>query len=131
MPLEHIYPEDLRRPPTYVPVVKVTGGTTVYLSGQVPVDLDGNIVGEGDFGAQARQVFANLRSALEAVGADFSNLARMTTYIVNYSPELREALGAARSEAMGDAHCASTLLGVQSLAVPGYLIEVEAIAVVD
>jgi len=95
MPLEHIYPEELRRPPTYVPVVRVTAGTTVYLSGQVPVDLEGNIVGEGDFGAQARQVFANLRSALAAVGADFSNLARMTTYIVNYSPTLREALGAA------------------------------------
>lgn len=97
----------------------------------MPVDLEGNIVGEGDFGAQARQVFANLRSALAAVGGDFSNLARMTTYIANYSPELREALGAARCEAMGDAHCANTLLGVQSLAVPGYLIEVEAIAVID
>ena len=131
MVIERIYPDGLRRPPTYVPVVRATGGTTVYLSGQVPVDANGDLVGDGDFGAQARQVFANLRLALAGVGADFSNVVRMTTYVVNYSPELREALGAARSEAMGDARAASTLLGVQALAVPGYLIEVEAIAVVD
>lgn len=131
MPIERINPDGLRRPPTYAPVVRVTGGTTVYLSGQVPVNVNGDLVGEGDFAAQARQVFSNLRLALAAVGADFSSLARMTTYIVDYTPALREALGAARSEAMGDARAASTLLGVQALAVPGYLIEVEAIAVVD
>ena len=130
MTIERIYPEGLRRPPAYTPVVRATGGSTVYFSGQVPVDADGQLVGEGDFAAQARQVFTNLRVALAAVGADFTHVARMTTYIVNYSPALREALGAARSEAMGDARAASTLLGVQSLAVPGYLIEVEAIAVV-
>jgi len=131
MSIERIYPEDLRRPPTYAPVVRATGGATVYISGQVPVDANGDLVGEGDFAAQARQVFSNLRLALRAVGGDFSNVARMTTYVVNYTPELREALGAARSEAMGDARAASTLVGVQALAVPGYLIEVEAIAVVD
>ena len=131
MSIERIYPDGLRRPPTYVPVVRATGGTTVYLSGQVPVDANGDLVGDGDFAAQARQVFSNLRLALAGVGADFSNVVRMTTYVVNYTPELREALGTARSEAMGDARAASTLLGVQALAVPGYLIEVEAIAVVD
>ena len=131
MTIERIYPDGLRRPPTYVPVVRTTGGSTIYLSGQVPVDANGDLVGEGDFAAQARQVFANLRVALAGVGADFDNVVRMTTYIVNYTPALREALGAARSEAMGDARAASTLLGVQALAVPGYLIEVEAIAVID
>lgn len=130
MTIERIYPEGLRRPPTYTPVVRATGGSTIYLSGQVPVDLEGHIVGAGDFAAQARQVFANIRIALAAVGADFSNVVKMTTYIVNYHPDLREALGAARSEAMGDALPASTLVGVQALATPDYLIEVEAIAVV-
>jgi enamine deaminase RidA (YjgF/YER057c/UK114 family) len=131
MVIERIYPDGLRRPPTYVPVVRATGGSTIYLSGQVPVDSNGDLVGEGDFGAQARQVFANLRVALARVGADFSHVVRMTTYVVGYTPELRDALGAARSEAMGDARAASTLLGVQALAAPGYLIEVEAIAVID
>lgn len=130
MNIERINPAGLRRPPTYTPVVRATGGSTVYCSGQVSVDLDGRIVGEGDFAAQARQVFSNLRVALAAAGADFTNVVKMTTYIVNYRPELREALGAARTEALGDALPASTLVGVQALAVPGYLIEVEAIAVV-
>lgn len=131
MAIERIYPEGLRRPPTYAPVVRATGGTTAYLSGQVPVDVNGDLVGEGDFASQARQVFLNLRTALGAVGGDFANVVKMTTYIVNYTPALRDALGAARTEAMGDARTASTMVGVQALAVPGYLIEVEVIAVID
>ncbi len=130
MTLERIYPDGLRRPPTYTPVVRATGGTTVYVSGQVSVDVDGNIVGEGDFAAQARQVFANLRVALAAVGADFTNVVKMTTYIVNYDVALRDTLGEARTEAMADALPASTLIGVQALAVPEYLIEIEVVAVV-
>ena len=129
--IERIDPPGLRRPPTYAPVVRVNGGTTVYLSGQVPVDAEGNVVGEGDIAAQAKQVYENLRLALAGVGGDFRNLVRMTTYIVGYTPAMRDAVGAVRSEAMGDVRAASTLLGVQSLAMPGYLIEVEAIAVID
>lgn len=128
--IERIYPEGLRRPPTYTPVVRASGGTTVYISGQVSVDVEGNVVGVGDFAAQARQVFENLRLALASVGADFSHVVKMTSYVVDYSPELREAYGAARSAAMGDALPASTLIGVQALAMREYLIEVEAIAVV-
>lgn len=128
--IERIQPEGLRRPPTYTPVVRVSGGATVYISGQVSADVEGNIVGVGDFEAQARQVFANLSTALASVGADFSHVAKITTYIVNYEPALREAYGAVRAEVMGDALPASTLVGVQALAVPEYLIEVEAIAVV-
>lgn len=127
--IERINPDGLRRPPTYTPVVRATGETTVYISGQVPVDVDGNIVGGDDFTAQARQVFENLRLALASVGADFSHVAKITTYIVNYRPELRDLYGAVRSEAMGDSLPASTLVGVQALAMPEYLLEVEAIAV--
>ncbi len=128
--LERIQPEGLRHPPTYTPVVRATGGSTIYISGQVSADAEGNVVGVGDFAAQAKQVFANLRLALASVGADFSNVAKITTYIVDYTPALREAYGAARVEAMGDALPASTLIGVQALAMSEYLIEVEAIAVV-
>lgn len=128
--IERINPEGLRRPPTYTPVVRVSGGSTVYISGQVSADAEGHVVGEGDFAAQAHQVFSNLRAALAGVGADFGNVVKMTTYIVNYRPELREALAAART-AMGGALPASTLVGVQALAMPEYLIEVEAVAVID
>ena len=128
--IERINPEGLRRPPTYTPVVKTSGGSTVYISGQVSVDVDGNVVGAGDLATQARQVFSNMRAALAAVGADFSHVAKITTYIVGYDASMRETYGAARAEAMGDALPASTLIGVQALAMPEYLIEVEAIAVV-
>ena len=63
MALEHIQPEGLSRPTGYTHVVR-TKGTVVFLAGQVSLDSDGNIVGEGNFEAQARQVFSNLRAAL-------------------------------------------------------------------
>ena len=113
MTIERINPAGLSHPPTYSHVVRATGGSTVYISGQVPVDAAGHLVGGDDFEAQARQVYANLRTALAAVGADFSHVARMTTYV------------------MGDQLAASTLIGVQALAVPDYRIEIEAIAVLD
>jgi enamine deaminase RidA (YjgF/YER057c/UK114 family) len=128
--IERLNPDGLSRPAAYSHVVRASGGTTVYLAGQTPIDAEGKVVGEGDFAAQARQVFSNLRTALAAVGADFSHLVRTTTYIVNYSTELREALQAARSEALGDIKPASTLLGVAALANPAYLIEIEGIAVI-
>ncbi|MDA0364483.1 MAG: RidA family protein [Chloroflexi bacterium] len=131
MSLEHIQPDGLARPTGYTHVVRARGGSTVYVSGQISADADGKVVGEGDFAAQARQVFANLRAALASVGAGFEHVAKMTTYIVNYTPELRPALVAARSEVMGDVAPASTLIGVQALAAPAYLIEVEVIAVLD
>ena len=124
MTIERINPEGLRRPPTYTPVIRASGGSTLYVSGQVPADIEGKIVGAGDFAAQATQVFANLRVALAAGGADFSHVVKMTTYIVNYHPELREALGTARTAAMGGALPASTLVGVQALAMPEYLLEI-------
>jgi enamine deaminase RidA (YjgF/YER057c/UK114 family) len=130
MAIERLNPEGLSTPAAYSHVVRARGGSTIYLAGQTPIDAAGNVVGEGDFAAQARQVFANIRAALAAVGADFSHLVRTTTYIVNYTPALREALGAARLEAFGEVKPASTLLGVQALANPAYLIEIEGIAVV-
>jgi enamine deaminase RidA (YjgF/YER057c/UK114 family) len=131
MTIERINPAGLSHPPTYSHVVRATGGSTVYISGQVPVDAAGHLVGGDDFEAQARQVYANLRTALAAVGADFSHVARMTTYVVDYRPELRDVIGRLRLEVMGDQLAASTLIGVQALAVPDYRIEIEAIAVLD
>lgn len=131
MTIERINPAGLSHPPTYSHVVRATGRSTVYISGQVPVDASGHLVGGDDFEAQARQVYANLRTALAAVGADFSHVARMTTYVVDYRPELRDVIGRLRLEVMGDQLAASTLIGVQALAVPEYRIEIEAIAVLD
>lgn len=131
MTIERINPAGLSHPPTYTHVVRATGGSTVYISGQVPVDAEGRLVGGDDFEAQARQVYANLRTALGAVGADFSHVTKFTTYIVNYRPEHREIVGRLRLEMLGDTLAASTLVGVQALALPDYQIEIEAIAVLD
>lgn len=131
MALEHIQPEGLSQPTGYTHVVRATGSATAYISGQVSVDASGNVVGEGDFEAQARQVFDNLRAALASVGATFEHVAKMNTYIVDYRPELRPALTAARAAVMGDRPPASTLIGVQALARPELMIEVEAVAVLD
>jgi enamine deaminase RidA (YjgF/YER057c/UK114 family) len=131
MALEHINPEGISRPTSYTHVVRASGGATVYVSGQVAIDASGNLVGAGDFEAQARQVFANLRTALASVGATFDDVAKMNTYIVDYTPELRSALSAARADAMGEHPPASTLIGVQALATPELMIEVEAVAVLD
>ncbi len=131
MTLEHINPVGLRRPPGYTHVVRSSGGTTVYCAGQIAVDAEGNVVGEGDFEAQARQVFSNLNTALASVGATFDQVAKMTIYIVDYSPDLYPALQAARAEVVGDNPPASTLIGVQTLVFPELLIEVEVVAVLD
>ncbi len=131
MALEHINPDGISRPTSYTHVVRASGGSTVYISGQVAIDAGGSIVGAGDFEAQARQVFANLRTALAAVGATFDDVAKMNTYIVDYTPEFLPALQAARADTMGEHPPASTLIGVQALATPELMIEVEAVAVLD
>ncbi len=130
MALEHTQPDGLSKPTGYTHVVKATG-TVVFLAGQVSLDSDGNIVGAGDFEAQARQVFTNVRNALASVGAGPEHVAKTTTYIVGVTPEHRAALSAVRAEFLPDPPPTSTLIGVQALARPEFLIEVEATAVID
>ena len=69
-----INPETMHPPTGYTHVVEVTAGRPVYIAGQVALDPAGALVGPGDIGAQARQVFDNLRAALEAVGAGFEQV---------------------------------------------------------
>jgi enamine deaminase RidA (YjgF/YER057c/UK114 family) len=109
--------------------VKISGGQLIYLSGQVPLDVSGNLVGSGDFAAQARQVFENLRAGLGAVGADFADVVKLNIYLVDrsYAPQLRQI----RDEYVNTQNPpASTLVVVQGLIREEFLLEVEAIAVV-
>lgn len=131
MTLELINPADLPTPESYTQVVVATGSRMVFVAGQVADDAQGNLVGAGDLAAQARQAFANVGRALTAVGARSDQVARITIYVVHHRTEYLPLISAAR-EALFGAHLpADTLLGVEALAVPGYLIEVEAIAVLD
>ena len=87
--IEHIRPEALSNSPTYTHVVAARANRTVYISGQVSVDVDGNLVGAGDLGAQTVQVMENLGTALAAAGASFSDVVKIVTYVVDYQPEQR------------------------------------------
>jgi enamine deaminase RidA (YjgF/YER057c/UK114 family) len=130
---EHKNPQGLSTPRGYSHVVAASGGRTVYVAGQVAFNAQGEIVGKGDLRAQARQVYENLRLALAGAGASFKDVVKLNTYVVGFKPEDLPALREVRGEALKDvmAPPASTLVGVQALANPDFLIEVEAIAVVD
>ena len=128
----YIYPEGLMRPPTYTPVVAARGGRTIYVSGQVPVNEKGELIGKGDLLAQTEQAFRNVDIALKGAGATFADVVKITTFVVGYKPEHRSIMHQVRSKYVAkDGMPASTLLGVQALAVADYLIEVEAVAVAD
>jgi enamine deaminase RidA (YjgF/YER057c/UK114 family) len=132
MGVQRLTPEGLFKPVAYSQVVVASGRRLIFVSGQVSMDADGNLVAPGDFAGQARQVYANLRTALEGTGAKPADVVKLTTYVVSYKPELRPLLAEARAAIFNPAALpASTLVGVQALAEPGYLIEVEAIAVTD
>lgn len=129
---EHKNPSGLSTPRGYTHVVSVTGGRTVYVAGQVSLDVKGEVVGKGDLRAQARQVFDNLRTALAGAGATFKDVVKWNTYVVNLKPDDLPALREVRAEALEDVTPpASTLVSVVALANPDFLIEIEAVAVVD
>jgi enamine deaminase RidA (YjgF/YER057c/UK114 family) len=131
MPLQPINPPTLPTPMGYSQVVVATGARLVFVAGQVSLDRDGRLVAPGDVAGQARQAFANFRTAIEAAGAAIDDVVKVTWYVVGYSAEVLPTLAAARSSVLGTHAPASTLVGVQALAQPGYLVEVEGIAVVD
>lgn len=131
MTLERINPEDLPTPLSYTHVIVATGSRLVFVAGQEPEDEQGNLVGPGDLAAQARQVFANLGRALAAGGARPDQVAKITIFVVNYRPGYLPAIEDGRVALFGDHKPADTLVGVEALSRPEYLIEVEAIAIID
>lgn len=122
-------PPALSTPTGYTHIVEVTGpAKTVYISGQIAFAKDGTLVGAGDMKAQAEQVFKNLQAALDAVGAKFSDVVKMNTYITDMdkAPAVREV----RARYFGATVPASTLVQVVRLARPELMLEIEVIAVV-
>jgi enamine deaminase RidA (YjgF/YER057c/UK114 family) len=131
MTLELVNPDDLPTPESYTHVVVATGSRMVFVAGQVADDAEGKLVGPGDLAAQARQAFANVGRCLAAVGARPDQVARITIYVVGHRPEYLPQISEARIAVFGDHKPSDTLLGVERLAEDGYLIEVDAIAMVD
>jgi enamine deaminase RidA (YjgF/YER057c/UK114 family) len=125
-----INPDGQLAPRTYSQVAVATGTRMVFIAGQEPEDtVTGALIGPGDLAAQARQVFANLGSALAAAGARPDQVAKITIYVVGHRPEYLEVIEEARAGLFGDHKPPDVIVGVQTLSQPGFLIEVDAIAV--
>jgi enamine deaminase RidA (YjgF/YER057c/UK114 family) len=112
----------------YSQIATVSGGTMVFISGQVAMDNSGNVVGKDDFRAQTEQVFSNLKAALDAVGGNFSDVVKLNYYLVDLSrlPDLRDV----RDRYVNVSNPpTSTAVQVTRLFRPELLVEVEAVAV--
>lgn len=122
-------PPELSKPNGYSHVVVVNHGRLIFVSGQVGMDKDGKIA--GDFAAQARQAFANLKAALAAVGAKPADLVKINYFVVGLDHEKLLALREARDSVIDKEHSpASTLAGVQALFRDDVQIEIEAEAAI-
>lgn len=122
---------DISSPPGYSHAVVVNGGKMIFLSGQVALNKQGEMVGKDDFAAQATQVFANLRAALAAAGAGPKDVIKLTYYVVGLNREKLVALRTVRDQFIDKEHApASTLAGVQALFREDAMLEVEAVAAV-
>ena len=131
MTLECINPKDLPTPHMYTQVVVATGTKMVFVSGQQPEDINGKLVGEGDFATQARLAFSNLGRALVAAGARPAQVGKITIYIVDYKRDEHIAIvEEAQAALFGEHRPANVVVGIAVMS-PGYLIEVDAIAVID
>ena len=123
--------EELRVPGLAEPISHYTdavrAGELLFVSGCVPVDGEGNLVGGDDVVAQARQALANVSAVLAAAGATFADVVKVTVYLTDVDDRAR--INPVRQEVFGEARPASTLVEVSRLAVPGAKVEIEAVAV--
>jgi enamine deaminase RidA (YjgF/YER057c/UK114 family) len=130
-----VNPEGLPKPEVYRQVSVATGSKLVFLAGQVARDADGRPVGDGDFAAQVEQCYLNVATALAGIGGSFEDVAKLTIYVVDWSPEKIPLLGEGVSRAAAklgiDPVKPITLLGVAALGEPDLLVEVEVVAVIE
>jgi enamine deaminase RidA (YjgF/YER057c/UK114 family) len=126
-------PETIAKPTGYSHVAEINGGKIVYIAGQVALDRSGILVGKDDFRAQVQQVFENLKSAVEAAQGNFGNVIKLNYYCAeavdtSQLPALREI----RDKYVNTTEPpTSTLVFVKRLVRPEYLLEVDAVAVID
>jgi enamine deaminase RidA (YjgF/YER057c/UK114 family) len=133
MSVEMINPSGLFQSEHYAHVAVATGTRTVYLAGQVAYDEHQRIVGVGDLAAQVEQAMLNVGRGLEAAGATFDDVAKLTMYVTRWTPEQMPQFVAGMGRAAGRLGITSrppaSLIGVAVLYHPDILIEIEAIAV--
>jgi len=103
----------------------VRHGDVLYVSGVAPLDEKSQLVGGEDVAAQARQIFLNMKSILDAAGTGFDKVLKVTVYLTDVAD--RTKINPIRQEFFGEARPASTLIGVNELAIPGMKVEIEAV----
>ena len=101
-------------------------GNLLFISGIVALDTENNVISPGDVAGQAEFIFATIGRILEQAGGGFQNILRVTVYLLDVSDRTR--INPVRQKFFGATMPASTLIGVKELALPGLLIEVEAVA---
>jgi len=125
--------EEIRVPGQPEPISHYTdavrAGDLLFVSGCVPVDSEGKLVGGGDVVAQTRQALENVGRVLEAAGVTFADIAKVTLYLTDVDD--RPKINPVRREFFGETRPASTLVEVSRLAIPGAKVEIEAVAVVS
>jgi len=135
MSITLVNPAGLPEIPAYRQVSIATGSKLVFIAGQVSWDADGVVVGEGDLAAQVEQCYLNIATALAEAGATFDDVAKMTVYVVDWTPDklalFLEGVDRAAAKLGGTPVPPGTLIGVAALDVPEHLVEVEATAVID
>ena len=129
--IQFLNPKGLSQPMGYTQVVVAQTGKLVYVSGQVPLNAKGEVVGKGDFRVQVAQVMDNLKTALAAAGATMKDVVKANYYVVNLKPEQVAVIREVRGKYFSAEHPpAGTLVGVTSLVQEGYMLEIEAEAAV-
>ena len=128
---ELLIPNTMPQSVGYSQLATVTGGTLVFISGQVALDKSGNVVGKNDFRAQVQQVFENLNAAIESAGGTFDDVVKLNSYLVDLSPSNLAAFREVRDKYVNvKTPPASTAVQVQGLFRSEFLVEIEAVAVV-
>lgn len=128
MKITHINPDNLYKSPVFSQAVLAEGGKTLYIGGQNGILPDGTMAGDPP-GVQTEQALKNILEILKAVGATQENVVKLTVYTAK-GQDIREGY-AASQKVWGNNPTAITGMFVESLTVPGALVEIEAIAVVD
>lgn len=134
MTVDVVNPRGIYKPTTYFQASVSTGKRIICLSGQAAIDEQGKLVGAGNLAAQTEQAYRNVFFALQDLRVNFSDIAKLTVYVVDWTPSKMEPLLSGARKASTDLgfdfRRPLTLVGVTGLAKPDWLIEVEAMVVV-
>ncbi|MGY0055070.1 RidA family protein [Streptomyces sp. LZ34] len=135
MAIAFVNPSGLPKIDVYRQVSIASGSRLVFIAGQVAWDAAGVTIGEGDLAAQVEQSYLNVGTALAEVGGSFDDVAKLTLYVVDWTPDkmlpLLEGISRAAAKLGITPAPPTTLIGVAALDVPDHLVEIEATAILD